>query len=72
MIASSAFTAEAMSAPAVAVSPSAPRPHAQEDSIVEIAGAIITHGCALVRCVAVISIFTNWLNADVDHDLRLD
>ena len=70
VVASTAFTAEAMPAPAVTIAPAAPGTYAQEDAIVEIARAIIAHGSAFVGCVAVVTVRTNWWNADVDHDLR--
>jgi hypothetical protein len=71
MVASSAFTAEAVSAPAVAVSPAAPGSHAQEDAVVEVAGAVITHRRASVRRISVIPVGTNRLNSDVNHDLSV-
>jgi hypothetical protein len=70
MIAASAFTAEAMPAPAMAIAPAAPRAHAQEDAVVEVSRPVITHGRALVRRVAVVTVRTDGLNADIDVDLR--
>ena len=71
VIAPSAFTHEAMPAPAVAVAPATPRTHAQEDAVVEIARPVITHRRALVRCVTVVAVCTARLNADVNRNLRL-
>ena len=72
VVTSAAFTGESVRAPAVAVAPAAPRAHAQEDSVVEVPGPIIAHGGALVGCIAVVAVLTNWLNSDANHDLRSD
>jgi hypothetical protein len=61
---------EAMVAPAVPVSPTGPRAHAQEDAVVEIPWPIKSHGRASVRCVVVVAVrATRWNAANVDHDL---
>jgi hypothetical protein len=70
-VAASAFTAEAMPAPAVAIAPAAPGAHAKEDAVVEISRPVITHGRALVWCVTVVAVCTTRLNADVNGKLRL-
>src|SRR5580698_1891993 len=71
VVAASAFAAESMAAPAVAIAPAAPRPHPEEDAIVEISRPVIAHGRALVGRIAVIAVRAGGLNADVHHKLGL-
>jgi hypothetical protein len=69
-IASSSTVHEAMTAPAVAVTPSGPRAHAQEDAVVEISGPVEAAGRARVRRIVVVTPRADRLNANVDHYLR--
>ena len=71
VVASSAFAHKAMAAPAVAVAPSAPWTHPQEDAVVEVPWPVVTIGRAGIRRIAVVAVCTAWLNADVNHKLRL-
>jgi hypothetical protein len=71
VIASSAAVHEAMTAPAVAVAPSGPGAHAQEDAIVEISRPVEAAGRARVRRIVVVTPRANRLNANVDHHLCL-
>ena len=71
VVASSAFAHKAMAAPAVAVAPSAPWAHAQEDAVVEVPRPVIAIGRAGIRRIAVVAVRTARLNADVNHKLRL-
>ena len=68
-IPSSATAIEAVFAPAVAVAPVRPRPHAQEDPVIEIARPIKATGRAAVWCVLVIAVGTDRLNAYADANL---
>jgi len=71
VIAASAFPAEAMAAPPVTVSPTAPWPHAQKDAVIEIPWTVEPHRRAGVRCVAVVAVGADRLNADANDDLCL-
>ena len=71
VVTSSAFIHKAMAAPTVAVAPSAPWAHAQKDAVVEVSRAVIAVGRAGVRRISVVAIGADWLNADVNHKLRL-
>ena len=71
MEAASAVGNKAMATPSVAVSPTAPGTHAEEDAIVEVARPVIAHGRAGVRRITVIAVRTDGLDAEVDHNLRL-
>src|ERR1700722_3156170 len=70
-ISSSSGALKAMFAPAVAVAPVRPRTHAQEDTVIEIARPIETTGRAAVRCIVVIAVGTDRLNADAHVDANL-
>jgi hypothetical protein len=59
-----------MCAPAVAVAPTCPRSHAQEDAVIEISRPVEAHGGTLVRSVVVVAVGTNWLNAHAYINLR--
>jgi hypothetical protein len=63
-IPSSSAIAEAMVAPAVAVAPTSPWTHAQENAVIEIARAIEADGGARVRCVVVVAVGAGRLDAD--------
>jgi hypothetical protein len=69
MIVSAAFAPKAVRTPSVAIAPAAPGSHSEEDAVVEVAGAVVTHGRAGVRRVAVIPIGTSGLNPNTDRDL---
>jgi hypothetical protein len=70
VIASATIIDEAMLAPAVPVSPTGPRAHAQEDAVVEIAWPIKSHGRASIGCVVVVAVRATRRNAaNVDHNL---
>lgn len=71
VIASSAIIHEAMSAPAVAVAPSSPRPHAQEDAVIEVSRAVKANRSAGIRGVVVVSVRTYRLNTDANHYLSI-
>jgi hypothetical protein len=60
---------EAMFTPAVAVAPVRPGAHAQEDAVIEIARPIEAARRAAVRCIVVIAIGTDRLNAYADRNL---
>src|SRR5271154_1183354 len=62
---------EAMFAPAMSVAPVRPGSHSQEDAVIEIARPIKTTGRAAIRCVVVIAIGTDRLNADAHANLRV-
>lgn len=70
VVPSSAIAAEAMTSPAVAVTPAGPRTHAEEDAVVEIARSVIPPRCAGIRRISVVAVGTDRLNADVDGNLR--
>jgi len=70
VVAASALAIEAMAAPAMTISPACPRPHAQEDAVVKIAGSIVSIGCARVGGYFVIPILAGWLNIDANGYLR--
>jgi hypothetical protein len=70
-IVSSTTGTEAMAAPSVAISPSGPWAHAQEDAVVEIARPVKAIGRTGVRRIVVVAIRTYRLNANADDDLRL-
>ncbi len=71
-IASAATVTEAMAAPAVAIAPAGPWAHAQEDAVVEVPRTVKANGRAGVRCIVVVAVRTDGLNADVNHNLRSD
>ncbi len=71
VVTASAFAAEAVSAPTVAIAPSTPWAHAQEDAVVKVSRPVKSHRCAGIRRVAVVAIRTNRLNANSDINLRL-
>jgi hypothetical protein len=70
VIPSTTIVHEAMFAPAMAVAPTCPRSHAQEDAVVEVSRPVEAHGGALVRRVVVVTVGANGLNAQVHDDLR--
>jgi hypothetical protein len=70
-ISSSSGAVEAMFAPAVAVAPVRPWTDAQEDAVIEIARPIKTTGRAAVRCIVVIAVGTDRLNANAHADANL-
>src|SRR5271155_4803843 len=72
VVPASASAAEAMPTPAVAVSPVRPRPHAEEDAVIEIAGPVEPARCTAVRCIVVVAVGTDWryAYAYADSDLR--
>ena len=69
VIASSTIIHKAMSAPAVAIAPARPRPHAQEDSVVEVSRPVEANRRAGIRRVVVVAIRANRLDTDVNDDL---
>jgi len=69
VVASSAFAHKAMSAPAVAVAPTGPWAHAQEDAVVEVPRPVKAIGRARVWRIVVVAILANWLNTNADKDL---
>ena len=71
-VASATAVAEPMAAPSVVIAPSGPRPHAEEDAVIEIAGAVETNRGARVGCVVVVAVGANRRRStDVDGDLRV-
>jgi hypothetical protein len=58
-----------MAAPAVAVAPSGPGAHAQEDAVVEVPWPVIAIGRAGVGRVLVVAILTNRLHTNADKNL---
>jgi hypothetical protein len=69
MIASATRTAEAMTAPAVAVAPVKPWAYTQEDAVVEIARSVKSVRRAVIRRVVIVAIFTNWRRTDFNANL---
>jgi hypothetical protein len=55
MIVTAARAAETIAAPAVVIAPVSPGPYAEEDAVVEVAGAIVAIGCAGVRGVVIVA-----------------
>lgn len=66
----SSAVAEAMVAPAVAVAPTSPWTHAQENAVIEVTRAVEADWGARVWCVVVVAVGAGGLNAD--DDLRLN
>jgi len=62
---------EAMFAPAVAVAPTSPGPHAEEDAVVEVSWAVKAHGSAAVGRVVIVAVGADGLNSDAYHDLSV-
>jgi len=56
VIVSSTLAAETMAAPTVAIAPSSPWAHAQEDAVVEVSWPVEAHGRAGVRGIAVVAV----------------
>jgi hypothetical protein len=71
VIVSATIRGEAMAAPAVAVAPSSPWAHAQEDAVVEVSWPVIAVGRAGVWGVVVVAVLTNRLHTDADKNLGL-
>jgi hypothetical protein len=71
VIASSAIIHKAMSAPAVVVAPSSPRPHAQEYAVIEVSRSVEANRGAGIGRVVVVSVRTYRLNADAYHHLGI-
>ena len=71
VIASSAIIHKAMSAPAMAVAPSSPRPHAQENAVIEVSRSVKANRGAGIRRVVVIAVRTYRLNTDADNYLSI-
>jgi hypothetical protein len=71
VVVSPAFVHKAMAAPAVAVAPSAPWAHTQEDAVVEVSRPVIAVGRAGVWRIAVVAIRTDRLSANVNNKLSL-
>jgi len=71
VVVSATFVHKTVTAPAMAIAPSAPGAHAQKDAIVEVSLPVIAVGRAGVRRIAVVAVRTNGLNANVDIDLSL-
>jgi hypothetical protein len=71
VIASSTIIVEAMASPAVVITPTGPWAHAHEDAVVEITRPVISHGCARIRLIAVVTVRTDGLNTDVHRNLRM-
>jgi hypothetical protein len=69
VVSSSSTAAEAMIAPAVAVTPVCPGAYAQKDAVIEVARAIKAARRATVRCIVVIAVGTDRLNAYADANL---
>jgi hypothetical protein len=72
VITPSALAHKSMAAPSVAIAPAAPGSHAQKDAVVKIPRAVVAVGRAGVRRIAIIAVCAAWLNADVNHHLRLN
>jgi len=70
-IVSATTVTEAMTAPAVAVAPSGPWAHAQEDAVVKVPWPVKAHGCTRIRLIVVIAIGANGLNSHVHINLSL-
>src|SRR5580693_3709075 len=69
VVPSAAAAVEAMFAPAVAVTPTGPRAHAQEDTVVEIARPIKADRRAGVRRIVVVTVGTHRLDTDANANL---
>jgi hypothetical protein len=69
VISPSTIVDKAMSAPAVAIAPSSPRPHTQEDPVIEVSRAVKTNRRACIGRVVVVSVRAYRLNADANDDL---
>ena len=70
VVVAAAGSVEAMASPAVAVAPIGPGAYAEEDAVVEVAGAVITVGSAGVGGVVIVSPFADGRSANTDADLR--
>ena len=70
VVVAAAGSVEAMASPAVAVAPIGPGAHAEEDAVVEVAGAVITVGGAGIGGVVIVSPFADGRSANADPDLR--
>src|ERR1700684_872902 len=69
VVPSAAAAVEAMFAPTVAVTPTGPRAHAQEDTVVEIARPIKADRRAGVRRIVIITVGTHRLDTDANANL---
>ena len=70
-ISSSTSIAEAMAAPAVAIAPTRPRAHTEEDTVIEVARPVEADRRATVWRIVIVAIGTDRWNAYVDGNLRM-
>jgi hypothetical protein len=70
-VTSPAAVFEPMSAPAMAITPTGPRAHAQKDAVVKVARAVKAVRRAGVRGIVVVAILANWLDTYFDDNLCL-
>jgi hypothetical protein len=70
-ISSSTSVAEAVAAPAVAIAPTRPRAHAEEDTVIEVARPVEADRRATVWRIVIVAIGTDRWNAYVDGNLRM-
>jgi len=71
VIPSSTLVDKAMSAPAVIIAPACPRPHSEEDAVVEVSRPVEAHRRAGVWRIVVIAIRAHRLDSDADRYLRV-
>src|SRR5579863_8799161 len=71
VVVTAAFVHKSVTAPSVAVAPTTPGAHTQEDAVVEVSRPVITVGRAGVRRIAVVTIRADWLDSDVNNELSL-
>ena len=70
-ITAAAAVTKPVSAPAVAIAPTGPRAHAQEDAVVKVSWPIEAHGRTGVGRIVVIAVLANRLNTNSNYELRL-
>jgi hypothetical protein len=71
VVPSSSSTAEAMTAPAMAVAPAGPWAHAQEDAVVEITWSVKAIRRACVWGIVVVAVSAAGWDTDVNNDLSV-
>lgn len=69
-IPSSATAAETVVAPAVAIAPTGPWAHSQENAVIEVAWSVEAIRSACVRRIVVVAIGANRWSTDIDDNLR--
>jgi hypothetical protein len=69
VVAATALTMEAMSAPTVSVAPAGPRAYAEEDAVVEVPRPVKSIGRATIGRIFIVAPLTDGWNADFDGNL---